>query len=63
MEPDKCVSCWACLATACPALIRKDGKVAIIPEQCTDCEVCNQVCPYDAILRVDQAERQPGVSA
>ena len=54
VEPEKCVSCWACLATACPALIRKDGKVAIIPEMCTDCEVCNQVCPYDAILRVDR---------
>ncbi len=60
VEPDKCVSCWACLATACPALIRQDGKVAITPEQCTDCEVCNQVCPYDAILRVDRyRERLP----
>ena len=54
VEPDKCTSCWACLATACPALIRENGKVAVIPEQCTDCEVCNQVCPYDAILRVDR---------
>lgn len=55
VEPEKCVSCWACLATACPALIRQDGKVAIIPDMCTDCEVCNQVCPYDAIIRVDRA--------
>ncbi len=54
VEPEKCVSCWACLVTACPALIRKDGKVAIIPHLCTDCEVCNQVCPYDAILRVER---------
>jgi indolepyruvate ferredoxin oxidoreductase alpha subunit len=56
VEADKCVACWACLATACPALIRSDGKVAIIPEQCTDCNVCNQVCPYDAILRVDRSK-------
>jgi indolepyruvate ferredoxin oxidoreductase alpha subunit len=55
VEPDKCVACWACLATACPALIRRDGKVAVIADMCTDCEVCNQVCPYDAILRVDRA--------
>jgi indolepyruvate ferredoxin oxidoreductase alpha subunit len=54
VERDKCVACWACLATACPALIRDDGKVGIIPDMCTDCEVCNQVCPYDAILRVDR---------
>ncbi len=54
VESERCVSCWACLASACPALIRKDGKVAIIPEQCTDCNICNQVCPYDAILRIDR---------
>jgi len=56
VEPEKCVACWACLVTACPALIRKDGKVAIIPNLCTDCEVCNQICPYDAILRVERSE-------
>ncbi len=54
VEPDKCVSCWACLVTACPALIRKDGKVAVIPDRCTDCQVCNRVCPHDAILRVER---------
>lgn len=58
VEPDKCVACWACLATACPALIRQEGKVAVIPDMCTDCTVCNQVCPHDAILRVDR-ERTP----
>jgi indolepyruvate ferredoxin oxidoreductase alpha subunit len=52
VEPEKCVSCWACLVTACPALIRKDGKVAVLPDRCTDCQVCNRVCPHDAILRV-----------
>ncbi len=55
VEPEKCVSCWACLATACPALIRQDGKVAVVADMCTDCEVCNQVCPYDAILRVERS--------
>ena len=51
VEPDKCVSCWACLVTACSALIRKDGKVAVLPDRCTDCQVCNRICPHDAILR------------
>ena len=54
VEPDKCVSCWACLVTACPALIRQNGKVAVIPERCTDCQVCNRICPHDAILRVER---------
>jgi indolepyruvate ferredoxin oxidoreductase alpha subunit len=52
VEPEKCVSCWACLVTACPALIRQDGKVAVLPDRCTDCQVCNRVCPHDAIWRV-----------
>lgn len=54
VEAEKCVGCWACLVTACPALIRKDDKVEITPDLCTDCEVCNQICPYDAILRVER---------
>ena len=54
VEPEKCVSCWACLVTACPALIRKDGKVAVLPDRCTDCQVCNRICPHDAILRVER---------
>ncbi len=55
VEAQKCVACWACLATACPALIRRDGKVAVLPDKCTDCQVCNQICPHDAILRVERA--------
>jgi len=54
VQPEKCMACWACLVTACPALIRRDGKAAVIPERCTDCQVCSQVCPHDAILRVER---------
>jgi indolepyruvate ferredoxin oxidoreductase alpha subunit len=57
VEPEKCVSCWACLVTACPALIRRDGKVAVLPDRCTDCQVCNRICPHDAILRVERDAR------
>jgi indolepyruvate ferredoxin oxidoreductase alpha subunit len=57
VEPEKCVSCWACLVTACPALIRKDGKVAVLSDRCTDCQVCNRICPHDAILRVERDSR------
>lgn len=56
VEPEKCVACWACLVTACPALIRKDGKVAVLPDRCTDCQVCNRICPHDAILRVERTQ-------
>jgi indolepyruvate ferredoxin oxidoreductase alpha subunit len=56
VEPEQCVACWACLATACPALIRREGKVAVLPDKCTDCQVCNRVCPHDAILRVRRDE-------
>ncbi len=55
VEPEKCVACWACLVTACPALVRKDGKVAVLTGRCTDCQVCVRICPHDAILRVERA--------
>lgn len=61
VEPEKCVACWACLVTACPALIRKDGKVAVLPDRCTDCQVCNRICPHDAILRVERDSLMRGV--
>ncbi len=54
VEPEKCVACWACLVTACPALVRKDGKVAVLTDRCTDCQVCARICPHDAILRVER---------
>jgi indolepyruvate ferredoxin oxidoreductase alpha subunit len=56
VEPEKCERCWACLVTACPALIRKEDVVAVTPDLCTDCQVCTRICPHNAILRVERNE-------
>jgi indolepyruvate ferredoxin oxidoreductase alpha subunit len=54
VEADQCRSCWACLTLACPALARREGRVEVVPSLCADCQVCNMVCPHDAIRRVER---------
>jgi len=45
-----CINCKKCIRElGCPALVLKDGKVAIDASQCTGCGLCCQVCPVDAI--------------
>ena len=58
VDRKRCVACWACLRTGCPALRKSDETYAknkrqksdIDPLQCTGCELCAQVCPKNAIL-------------
>ena len=50
IDPDRCVGCEACLRAGCPALTRKDGKVAVMAHLCTACRLCVQICPHDAIM-------------
>jgi indolepyruvate ferredoxin oxidoreductase, alpha subunit len=57
----KCRGCKACLEINCPAISWKEGAgqtadgqkrkgtVYINPDQCVGCEVCVQVCKFDAI--------------
>lgn len=53
---DKCIGCRMCVKTGCPALrYDKDKrKVEIDRVQCVGCEVCKQVCKFDAIERVGE---------
>jgi len=58
VDRSKCIACWTCFRTGCPALRRSDeifektgrAKSDIDPLMCTGCEVCAQVCPQSAIL-------------
>ncbi len=62
IDPEKCVACWTCIRTGCPALrkseeiFEKTGrqKAEIDPLLCTGCELCAQLCPNGAILFRDQ---------
>lgn len=50
VDQSKCIQCMTCLKMiACPALIKKDGSVAVDETQCIGCGMCANVCPKDAI--------------
>ncbi|NLK71129.1 MAG: indolepyruvate ferredoxin oxidoreductase subunit alpha [Clostridiales bacterium] len=46
---DKCKSCKMCMKVGCPAISMKEGKAEIDYTQCVGCEVCMQMCKFDAI--------------
>ncbi|MGV8167397.1 MAG: indolepyruvate ferredoxin oxidoreductase subunit alpha [Alkaliphilus sp.] len=50
---EKCTNCKVCGRIGCPAI--SFGDVAIIDEtMCVGCEVCLQVCPFKAIVKVGE---------
>jgi indolepyruvate ferredoxin oxidoreductase, alpha subunit len=57
VEAEKCTGCRACLKIGCPAIEwrpgpdGKKGKAFIDPLLCTGCDVCRQLCKFDAIGR------------
>jgi indolepyruvate ferredoxin oxidoreductase alpha subunit len=56
VEVEKCTSCRACLKIGCPAIEWRSsagpkGKAYIDPLLCTGCDVCRQLCKFDAIGR------------
>jgi len=52
---ENCINCKKCInEIGCPALIIKDGKVAIDESLCTGCGLCSHICPVGAIT-VDNA--------
>jgi indolepyruvate ferredoxin oxidoreductase alpha subunit len=55
VRKESCIGCRKCTMTGCPALIyqKQDKKVQIDQVQCDGCQVCAQVCPVQAIERVE----------
>ncbi|HOP40611.1 MAG TPA: indolepyruvate ferredoxin oxidoreductase subunit alpha [Geobacteraceae bacterium] len=56
VDAEKCTACRACLKLGCPAIQwRPDegakGVAYIDPTLCTGCDVCRQLCKFDAIGR------------
>jgi len=56
VEEGSCTGCRACLKIGCPAIEwrpagdgSKRGKAYIDPLLCTGCDVCRQLCKFDAI--------------
>ncbi|RNC68759.1 MAG: indolepyruvate ferredoxin oxidoreductase subunit alpha [Desulfuromonadales bacterium] len=58
VDQDHCTGCKACLKLGCPAIEwqpapdGKKGKAFIDPQLCNGCDVCRQLCKFDAIGRV-----------
>ena len=48
---DKCKGCKACMRMGCPAISMKDGKAVIDATLCVGCDVCTQLCKFDALQR------------
>ena len=49
VNPDKCVGCKMCMKIGCPAISMKNKKSVIDFTQCVGCNVCSQLCKFDAI--------------
>ncbi|MFZ5352442.1 MAG: indolepyruvate ferredoxin oxidoreductase subunit alpha [Bacillota bacterium] len=54
VKADKCKKCKMCLKVGCPAVFFKDGTSYIESSMCVGCEVCMQVCKFDAIEKVGE---------
>ena len=54
IDKDKCTKCRMCLRVGCPAISFKDDTMTINPILCVGCELCTQVCRFDAIGGGDQ---------
>ncbi len=49
VNTDKCKSCRACMAIACPCISMVDGKAQIDTALCTGCGLCVALCRFGAI--------------
>ncbi|MBO7196975.1 MAG: indolepyruvate ferredoxin oxidoreductase subunit alpha [Clostridia bacterium] len=49
VDNDKCRSCKACMRIGCPAISMKGEKAKIDETLCVGCDVCKQLCAFDAI--------------
>ena len=50
VSEDKCIGCQKCIKElGCPALAMREGKACIDDSLCTDCGLCSQICPVQAI--------------
>ena len=55
VNEEVCIGCKKCTRTGCPAVVFQFAKKksSIDPEKCVGCSVCAQVCPVQAIQKVE----------
>jgi len=48
----RCQACHRCLKLACPAIECPDEKPSINQVLCSGCGLCEQLCPFEAVVRI-----------
>ncbi len=55
IDQDKCRKCGMCMKPGCPAITRKaDGSMMIDDTMCNGCGLCEQLCKFGAMERVEK---------
>jgi len=49
IDQDKCTGCKRCMKLGCPAIALDGEEITINYTQCNGCELCIQVCRFEAI--------------
>jgi indolepyruvate ferredoxin oxidoreductase alpha subunit len=55
VDEEGCIQCDYCMQSGCPALVWEGDFPEIRDWECVGCAICAQLCPVDAILRVEEA--------
>jgi indolepyruvate ferredoxin oxidoreductase alpha subunit len=51
ISAERCQACKRCLALACPAIECPDEMPSINQVLCSGCGLCEQLCPFEAVVR------------
>ncbi|MDO4620608.1 MAG: indolepyruvate ferredoxin oxidoreductase subunit alpha [Lachnospiraceae bacterium] len=56
VDQDKCRGCKSCMRIGCPAISMKNGKAVVDQTLCVGCDVCTQMCHFDAFTGMTEKE-------
>ncbi|MGI5892680.1 MAG: indolepyruvate ferredoxin oxidoreductase subunit alpha [Bacillota bacterium] len=54
VDSSKCTKCKICIKTGCPAIAFKNKEVVVNRAMCNGCGLCQQVCKFNAIIKVGE---------